>query len=1464
MDRKDAANSSTNNPSFTEVSNSSSRRSNDTIGRALDASDDEPRTSFGEPLHVSVTRATSRFQSIQRTFSKPLTIGEEEAAAIAAAGAPGGFDLTTWLTGRQQQQGPPFTKRVGLVFDDLSVYGDNVANRHIGTVVTPFYKLLKGAAHGFGVKKLLSKEDNHKQLLNKMSGVVEDGEMLLVLGQPGSGCSTLLRVLGNRRGTYKRIEGKVSYGGLTPEEVTKRYRGEVAYNQEDDVHFPTLTVRKTLEFAIQCKTPSKRVLEDREGYQKEFLDTLLDMYGLAGCADTIVGNAFLRGVSGGERKRVSIAEQVASGASIDIWDGSTRGLDSSSALDYVRSLRITTDVLHKSTVVTIYQASENIYELFDKVMVIDQGRQLYFGPASKAVEYFASIGIYKPPRQTTSDFLTGVTQLHERKVLPGWEDKAPRTAEDFERAWFASSQHQGVKQRVQQYEAQLQQDDRGREIREFVDQTKMGTEKSKLRRKSPYTTTFMYQLGKLFNREWDIFFGNKPTLIFKLIYNAVFAVIVGTLFLNLPDNSSGAFTRGGVLFFALLFNSLTAQAEIPKAITGREVVYKHKSFAMYHPAALSLAQTIVDIPFMILQIVVFSCILYWATGLEKTAAHFFTFMLYLWIGCLCLTAFFRFIGNVSPNVDIAHTLSGICLLFMILYVGYMIPPHSMHGYFKWIYWINPLAYGFKALASNEFRNLRLKCTGANLVPRGPGFTNIDNQVCTLQGAVPGQEYVLGKDYLAVGYNFYIDDQWKNFVAVLCFWALFVFLIAGVMEFVEFGNTGYSINVYKRRRPKVRAVTQEDVEGSKGAQSFGAIPASGPTDEQILAGTSFTWKKISYTVPVKGGERQLLDEVSGYVKPGTMTALMGSSGAGKTTLLDSLSQRKTIGKLEGEMLMNAAPQPNSFRRITGYCEQLDVHNPHATVREALRFSADLRKPASVTDHENNDYVEHVIYLLGMTEIADCLVGDPESGEGISLEERKRLTIGVELVAKPKILFLDEPTSGLDAQASYTIVHFLRRLAAEGQTILCTIHQPSAMLFEQFDRLLLLVRGGHTVYFGDLGHDAQTLINYFEKNGAEKCSPTANPAEYILDVVGSRTAKIDWAKTWDESKEKTTILAEIDRINELQRAHGNNQGSEDDNLHYARSYAYQIELVTKRMFRTYWRDIEYNLTRLVLQVVCALVVGFSFFKLNDGAIDMQNKVFAIFECSVLSILVINQVQPAFLRQRLYYGREASSNQYGWRAFAFAIIFTEWPFSFVSNTLFFLAFYWTVGLNSIGDRIGYFYISYIVLGVFSLTLGQAIAAFSPNDIVAAMLNPIFTAMITLFCGVTIPYAQMPKFWRSWMYWLSPYMYYVEGVITNDLHGSKVRCRANEFYRFQPPAGKTCGEYAGSWATKSIGYINNLNATSSCEYCSFKVGDEFYTALNWDFSHRWRNLGILIGFIAFNVAFTVLMIKIFKVNKR
>lgn len=225
--------------------------------------------------------------------------------------------------------------------------------------------------------------------------------------------------------------------------------------------------------------------------------------------------------------------------------------------------------------------------------------------------------------------------------------------------------------------------------------------------------------------------------------------------------------------------------------------------------------------------------------------------------------------------------------------------------------------------------------------------------------------------------------------------------------------------------------------------------------------------------------------------------MGVSGAGKTTLLDVLASRVTMGVVSGQMLVDGRERDTGFQRKTGYVQQQDLHLATSTVREALTFSAVLRQSKSISHAEKLAYVDEVIKVLEMEAYADAVVGVP--GEGLNVEQRKRLTIGVELAAKPALLlFLDEPTSGLDSQTAWSILALLRKLADNGQAILCTIHQPSAILFQEFDRLLFLARGGKTVYFGGVGKDSHILTEYFERNGSSKFGPDDNPAEKMLEV------------------------------------------------------------------------------------------------------------------------------------------------------------------------------------------------------------------------------------------------------------------------------------------------------------------------------------------------------------------------------
>ncbi|KAJ5641655.1 ABC multidrug transporter atrF [Penicillium lividum] len=1299
-----------------------------------------------------------------------------------------------------------------------------------------------------------------RTILNNSHGCVKPGEMLLVLGRPGSGCTTLLKMLANKRGGYKSVEGDVRFGSLTAEEANK-YRGQIVINTEEEVFFPTLTVGQTMDFATRLKVPFKlpNGVESAEAYREESKKFLLESMGISHTEDTKVGNEYVRGVSGGERKRVSIIECMATRGSVFCWDNSTRGLDASTALEWTKAIRAMTDTLGLSTIVTLYQAGNGIYELFDKVLVLDEGEQIYYGPRSEARPFMEEAGFICREGSNVADFLTGITVPTERRIRQGYENRFPRNKEALRATYEQSPLHSRMISEYDYPNSDIAQ----QRTQDFKDGVAFETSRQ-LPSNSPLTVSFTEQVKACVARQYQIIWGDKASFIIKQVATLMQALIAGSLFYNAPDSSSGLFVKSGALFFSLLYNSLLAMSEVTESFSGRPVLIKHKGFAYFHPAAFCLAQIAADIPVLLFQISMFSLVVYFMVGLTMSAGAFFTYWILVFATTMCMTAFFRAIGALFSTFDGASKVSGFMISALIMYTGYMIQKPEMHPWLGWIFWIDPLAYGFEALLSNEFHDKEIPCVGTNLIPNGAGYTDSRYQSCAgVGGATHGSTSVSGDSYLA-SLSYSHSHLWRNFGINWAWWVLFVVVtIIATSRWQSPGEGGTCLVIPRERL----AVHNQRSKGDEEAQvqektkpSENDARDSGDIENQLVRNTSvFTWKDLKYTVKTPSGDRLLLDNVYGWVKPGMLGALMGSSGAGKTTLLDVLAQRKTDGTINGSVMVDGRELPVSFQRSAGYCEQLDVLEPFATVRESLEFSALLRQPRDVPREEKLKYVDTILDLLELHDLANTLVG--RVGAGLSVEQRKRVTIGVELVSKPSILiFLDEPTSGLDGQSAYNTVRFLRKLADVGQAVLVTIHQPSAQLFAEFDTLLLLAKGGKTVYFGDIGDNGQTVKDYFDRYGAP-CPANTNPAEHMIDVVSGQLSQgRDWNQVWLESPEHGKAYQELDRI--ITTAASNPPGTFDDGREFATSLAEQCKMVTTRMSTALFRNTDYINNKMALHIGSALFNGFSFWMIGESVSSMQLRLFTIFNFIFVAPGVINQLQPLFIERRsIYEQREKKSKMYSWIAFVTALVVSEIPYLCICAVLYFVCWYYTVGFPNDSSKAGPTFLMMLLYEFVYTGIGQFVAAYAPNATFAALVNPLIIGTLVSFCGVLVPYAQIQAFWRYWIYWLNPFNYLMGGLLVFDIWDTPVNCKESELAIFNTPNGSTCANYLADYMTTIGANMNLLNpdATENCKVCEYAQGSDYLKNLNLkEYYYGWRDIGIVALFALSSYALVYLLMKL------
>ncbi|KAG7087521.1 hypothetical protein E1B28_013480 [Marasmius oreades] len=1364
----------------------------------------------------------------------------------------------------------PASRELGVLFSNLSVLGSGSAAsyhltfesffnpRHLSDFLNEFLR------------------PPRKRILDEFEGVVWPGQMLLVLGRPSAGCSTLLKTLSCQTHSFSSVEGSVHLGPFTPAEISSRLRGDVTYCPEDDIHFPTLTVHQTLSFAATTRTPRGSTPQQ---FRSQLVDVLQNILGLSHTRNTVVGNEALRGVSGGEKKRVSVGEMLAVRSSLGCWDNTTRGLDSSTALDLIRHFRTATSLPkgRLTTIMALYQASDALYDVFDKTCLLYQGRMVYFGPAHMARAYFEELGFERASEgQTVGDFLVSVTDPNERIVRNGFESSAPRTPAEFAQRFLDSELGRLNREEMQTYRRDIlgTEPNKAQQLKDRYMESIAQDKSRSLPKTSPFTVSMWAQLLALMMRRVHILRGSIRDQFMIFASFVIFGIVLGTVYYNSPVSTDAYFSRAGALFYTVLFLTLSSMSEIPILFSQRPIVIRQYHAALYLPFLEALSQTLVDIPISFITTLVYSIIIYFMVGLQTTAAQFFTFFVTLFALAMTMKVFIRSLSAAVGSPAPAQTLAGVALLALILYTGFALPRPSMIGGLRWITYLNPSRWGFEILMSNEFHTINATCS--NLVPSGPGYSDnlnvsLANQACATLGKVPGQSTVDGNAYIDLSYQYKYVNAWRNLGIVFAYGVLFLLLLLVFTEINTWIATQREVTYFTRTSSGVSPLLDNgagDEEASVAEKDSSAAP--GPTTKpssttgpntQTQPRKIFTWHHLTYDVPIAGGDtRRLLDNVSGFVAPGKLTALMGASGAGKTTLLNTLAQRISIGVVSGDVFVGGKTLPADFQAQTGYCQQLDVHLPTCTVREALSFSAKLRQPKYVPVAEKEAYVDTVLRMCGLENYEHAIIGS------LNLEFSKRTTIAVELAAKPELLlFLDEPTTGLDSQSAWAIVTFLKELAREGQAVLCTIHQPSAELFNMFDRILLLKSGGQTVYQGELGTHGRSLIKYFEQNGARQCPTDANPAEYMLDVIGAGVGhdKIDtgndWHQIWVTSPESKRLDQELDGI--LENGRKNSDVDARQRGEFASSWYTQMTTLLKRDFQRHWRDPMYMMNKLMLNIIGGVFMGFTFFQAKDTLQGTQDKVFATFMAFILSAPIGDQIHIPFIQTRsIYELRERASRIYSWTALTTAQLIAETVLNVIGSTVFFVIWYWIVGLPT--DRAGY---SYLMMGFtfpfFYTSFVLSLAAMAPSSLIASLLYfGLFTFAVT-FTGMLQPYRRLG--WWKWMYRVNPFTYLVEGFAGQAVGHAELTCSSIELVPITPPSGMSCHQYLDPFIQNASGYLADSTPGSSCLYCAARTTDEFLDAnFHIQYSHHWRDLGVVWGYVVFNVVAIFVLTYVFRIR--
>ncbi|KAB2085662.1 hypothetical protein ES319_A05G414200v1 [Gossypium barbadense] len=1217
-------------------------------------------------------------------------------------------------------------------------------------------------------------------------------EHLSIEGDAYLGTRALPTLLNSTLNTIE-VSGKITYCGHEFHEFIPQRTS--AYISQHDLHHGEMTVRETLDFSGRCLGVGTRYellaeLSRREKQagikpdpeidafmkatamvgQKTSLGTdyVLKILGLDICSDIMVGDDMRRGISGGQKKRVTTGEMLVGPAKALFMDEISTGLDSSTTFQIVKFMKQMVHIMDVTMIISLLQPAPETYDLFDDIILLSEGKIVYQGPRENVLEFFESVGFKCPERKGVADFLQEVTSKKDqqqywcRKDEPYRHISVPEFVEHF------NSFHIGQK---------------------LDDELRVPYDKSKTHPaalvKERYGISNWELFKACFAREWLLMKRNSFVYIFKTTQITIMSVIAFTVFFR-TKMKAGLIENGvkfyGALFFSLINVMFNGMAELALTIFRLPVFFKQRDFMFYPAWAFALPIWVLRIPLSLLESGIWIILTYYTIGFAPGASRFFRqFLAFFGIHQMALSLF-RFIAAVGRTQVVANTLGTFTLLVVFVLGGFVVAKNDIKSWMIWGYYISPMSYGQNAIVINEFLDKRWS------IP------------------MPFNQSISVGKALLQSRGMYTEEfwYWICVAALLGFSLLFNLLFIVALTYLNPLGDSKSVILDEGDENKNKKQSSSD-----GQHNLKSIEMSSPSAASIFEGLDMAMKNtldnsilsasdqastkkgmvlpfqplslafdhVSYFVDMpaemkgQGIEEtrlQLLRDVSGAFRPGVLTALVGVSGAGKTTLMDVLAGRKTGGYIEGSISISGYPKnQETFARVSGYCEQNDIHSPHVTVYESLVYSAWLRLAKEVNAETRKMFVKEVMDLVELNPLKNSLVGLP-GVDGLSTEQRKRLTIAVELVANPSIIFMDEPTSGLDARAAAIVMRTVRNTVDTGRTVVCTIHQPSIDIFEAFDELFLMKRGGQVIYAGPLGCHSHKLVEYFEAvPGVPKIQEGYNPATWMLEISSTAVEAqldVDFAEIYANS--------ELYRKNEelIKDLCTPVPGTKD--LHFPTTYSQDFFTQCKacfwKQYHSYWRNPQYNAIRFFMTFFVGIIFGVIFWdkgnKIHKQQ-DLMNLLGAMYSAVLfLGATNTSAVQSVVAIERTVFYRERAAGMYSPLPYAFAQVAIEAIYVSIQTLVYSILLYTMIGFQMEVGRFFMFYFFILMCFMYFTLYGMMLVALTPNHQFAAIIMSFFLSFWNLFSGFLIPRTEIPIWWR-WYYWASPVAWTIYGLVTSQV---------------------------------------------------------------------------------------------------